>query len=133
MNRSREGLLRWQWNGYANFHRDPRNLWIHVLAVPLFIAAVGGLAFGTVRLSWPLGAVSIAALAVAIVLQGRGHAREEVPPEPFLGPVDFVRRIVAEQFVTFPRFVISGGWRQSLRAVNTPCRVGTAGGRARVG
>jgi hypothetical protein len=33
-----------------------------------------------------------------------------VPPEPFAGTANFLARLFAEQSVTFPRFVLSGGW-----------------------
>jgi hypothetical protein len=35
---------------------------------------------------------------------------------PFDGAADFVSRFVVEQWVTFPRFVLSGGWRRNLKA-----------------
>jgi hypothetical protein len=58
----------------------------------------------------------MAAMVVSVALQGRGHRQEPVPPEPFSGPVNAVARLFFEQWVTFPRFVISGAW---LRAVRT--------------
>jgi hypothetical protein len=51
------------------------------------------------------------AMVVAVGLQGRGHRREQKQPEPFIGPLDFVSRLLVEQLVTFPRFVLSGRWR----------------------
>jgi len=50
------------------------------------------------------------------VLEGRGHARESERPTPFDGPLDFASRFFVEQWITFPRFVLSGGWRRNLRA-----------------
>jgi hypothetical protein len=113
-----EGLFRWQWAGYARFHRNPTNLWIHLFTEPLFVAAALGLGVAGARLSWQLAALSTAALGAAIALQGKGHSLEQNPPEPFLGAGDFLRRLIAEQVVTFPRFVVSGGWRRSLAGVN---------------
>jgi hypothetical protein len=49
-------------------------------------------------------------------LQGIGHKREAAPPIAFEGPIDVVTRIFVEQFVTFPRFVLTGGWWRALRA-----------------
>ena len=40
--------------------------------------------------------------------QGRGHRLEGQKPVPFRSPVDAVVRILAEQYITFPRFVLSG-------------------------
>jgi hypothetical protein len=41
---------------------------------------------------------------------------EANPPAPFKDAREFVRRVVAEQFVTFPRFVLSGGWWRNFNA-----------------
>jgi hypothetical protein len=35
---------------------------------------------------------------------------------PFDGAGDVVSRLLVEQWVTFPRFVLSGGWGRNLRA-----------------
>jgi hypothetical protein len=48
-------------------------------------------------------------MVAAILLQGRGHAIEVTRPVPFEGPLDVVARLFAEQWVTFPRYVLSGG------------------------
>ena len=39
-----------------------------------------------------------------------------VPPEPFAGPGQALARLFFEQWLTFPRFVLSGGWRRALAA-----------------
>jgi hypothetical protein len=39
-------------------------------------------------------------------------------PPPFEGARDFVRRLYAEQFCNFWRFLFSGQWYASLRARN---------------
>jgi len=36
--------------------------------------------------------------------------------EPFTGPLNAMSRIFLEQWVTFPRFVLSGGWSHAMRA-----------------
>jgi hypothetical protein len=59
-----------------------------------------------------LGAVTMLG---SIVVQGRGHRREREAPTPFSGGSDLVTRLFAEQWVTFPRFVLSGGWYRNLR------------------
>ena len=51
---------------------------------------------------------------VAFLLQGAGHKREAEAPVPFDGPLDFVGRVLVEQFITFPRFVLSGLWLRNL-------------------
>ena len=56
-------------------------------------------------------AVAIGCIVAAVA----GHRLEPVPPEPFSGPLNFVSRLFLEQWVTFPRFVITGGWGTALR------------------
>jgi hypothetical protein len=53
-------------------------------------------------------------MVAALVAQGRGHRLEREAPEPFKGAGDFVSRFIAEQWVTFPRFVLSGAWYRNL-------------------
>ena len=53
-------------------------------------------------------------MILAIGLQGKGHRGEAHAPEPFHGAGDVVKRIFVEQWVTFPRFVLSGGFRRAL-------------------
>jgi hypothetical protein len=100
---------------YPRFHRDRLDLLLHLVAVPVFglggLGAVASLAAGR----WPWAGVGLAAMALSLAAQGAGHKREPVPPLPFAGFGDFVKRILAEQFYRFPRFVLSGGWRRALR------------------
>ena len=63
---------------------------------------------------------ALAAMTVALVLQGRGHRNEVEAPTPFGGPVDFVSRFMVEQWITFPRFVLSGAWAENLRRARRP-------------
>jgi hypothetical protein len=109
-------LLRWQWNGYPRVHRARRNLLIHIVAVPLFELGSLGLVTAPFLRSWPLGAGSLVAMVVAMAAQGRGHGQEQVSPEPFTGPANALSRIFLEQWITFPRFVISGKWSRAFRA-----------------
>ena len=109
------GLLAWQWRLYTGNHRDRRNLTIHAITNPLFLGGTLALASAVVN---PLGAIGgIVAMIAAIAVQGRGHRMEREAPVPFRGPLDVVARIFVEQWVTFPRFVLSGGfaraWRES--------------------
>lgn len=113
-------LLRWQGEGYPRYHQSRANLLIHIVAVPLFLLGTVALVTSVLRLSLVLLAVAIGCIVVAVALQGRGHRLEPVPPEPFSGPLNFVSRLFFEQWVTFPRFVISGGWGAALRKVREP-------------
>jgi hypothetical protein len=111
----RPRLLAWQWSDYTAKHRDRGNLLLHIVAVPLFQLGTLVLLYAVLR-GGPLGVVTaLVAMALAVVLQGRGHRRERETPTPFEGAGDFVTRFVAEQWVTFPRFVLSGGWYRNLR------------------
>jgi hypothetical protein len=116
MDTRNDGLLAWQWANYPDGHGDRRNLAVHALTAPLFqlgtCAALAGL---FVRPALALGGV--AAMALAVALQGRGHRLEAKGPLPFRGPLDVLARLFVEQWVTFPRFVLSGSfgraWRRS--------------------
>jgi hypothetical protein len=113
-------LLRWQWVGYARYHQSRANLLVHIVVVPLFLAGNVGLVAAVVQRSWLMAGFSLAAIVVSVAVQGRGHAREAVPPEPFSSPFNAVSRIFLEQWVTFPRFVLSGGWSRALRHAAAP-------------
>lgn len=108
------GLIAWQWRGYADNHRDRSNLLLHIVAVPAFIAGV----LACLRLltlgQWLGAGFALLVAALAFAVQGVGHRRERVPPVPFDGPGDFLGRVFTEQFITFPRFVLSGQWARNL-------------------
>jgi hypothetical protein len=112
------GLLAWQWRGYPDYHHDRRNLAVHVLTVPWFIAGTCSVLLAPV-LGFRYGVAGAVAMIAAVALQGRMHAIEATPPLPFRGPADGVARLFAEQWISFPRFVASGGfaraWREAAR------------------
>ena len=108
-------LLRWQWEGYPRYHRSRANLLLHIVVVPLYLAGNLALVLGIATLAWAPAVVGIAATVLSLVLQGSGHGVEPVPPEPFSGPLNAMARLFCEQWVTFPRFVLSGLWLDALR------------------
>lgn len=112
----RPNLLAWQWSDYPAKHRDRVNLLLHLVAVPLFLVGTLVLAAAALRASGSGVALGLGCLAVAVVVEGRGHAREQEVPTPFAGPLDFASRFVVEQWITFPRFVLTGAWSRSFRA-----------------
>ena len=116
----RPNLLAWQWSDYVAKHRDRGNLLIHIVAVPLFQLATLVLVYAVVTRFVVLATSAVAAMVVALVLQGRGHRREPETPMPFNGAADFVSRFVVEQWITFPRFVLSGAWAENLRRARRP-------------
>ena len=64
---------------------------------------------------WVAAGAWLLLMAVSFAAQGLGHAREANPAEPFTGPLNAIGRVFLEQWVTFPRYVLSGGWARALR------------------
>ena len=112
----RQRLLDWQWSDYSAKHQSRANLLLHIVAVPLF--QVGSVVLvGTAIADSSVGmGLGVLGMFAALIIQGRGHRGEREAPEPFDGAADFVSRFLVEQWVTFPRFVLSGGWRRNLKA-----------------
>jgi phage terminase small subunit len=118
----RPNLVAWQWSDYVAKHRDRGNLLIHIVAVPLFQVATLVLIGALFGRSVTAAVIAIVAMIVALVLQGRGHRREAETPTPFDGAGDFVSRFVVEQWITVPRFVLSGAWSENLRRAQPRAR-----------
>ena len=110
----RPRLLEWQWSDYSAKHRDRTNLLLHIVAVPLFQFATIALVVAAVTGSGAGVGLAILGMGAAVVIQGRGHSRERETPTPFIDAADFVSRFAAEQWITFPRFVFSGGWSRNF-------------------
>jgi phage terminase small subunit len=106
----------WQWRGYGDNHRHPTNLVLHLIAVPLFILAALLMLDGVLSLSFSSLAIGVIGLIAALSIQRHGHSLEDQQPEPFDGRDDAVKRLLVEQFITFPRFVLSGGWWRAWKA-----------------
>jgi hypothetical protein len=113
-------LLAWQWQGYARYHQSRANLAMHIVMVPLFLAGNVAFVVGVIRGSWIEAGVGLALTGISIALQGRGHRGEAIPPEPFTGAANAIARILLEQWITFPRFVLTGGWLRELRRSSRP-------------
>lgn len=112
----RTDLLAWQFEHYSQGHADRTNLVLHAVSVPLCVLALAGVPLALVALRPGLAALALALAALAVAVQGRGHRRERHAPAPFLSRGDLFARLLAEQFVTFPRFVLSGGFARAWRA-----------------
>lgn len=110
-----EGLARWQWDGYPLYHQARTNLLIHILLVPVFLVGNLALLASLTTRSWPTALAGLAAMALSFAAQGYGHGREPNPSIPFAGPANALARIFLEQWITFPRFVFSGGWSRAMR------------------
>jgi hypothetical protein len=88
----------------------------------MFAAGLAALLAAPLAGGW-LAVAGIVAMFAVLAVQGRGHRDESAAPVPFAGPADFVTRFLAEQLVTFPRFVVSGGFRRAWRAAAAPTTV----------
>lgn len=108
-------LHAWQWRTYSDNHQHPANLILHVIAVPLFIVAAITLVYGLFNLSFRPFVLGIVGIVASLALQGRGHKLEAVDPEPFSDRKDAIGRLLVEQFITFPRFLLSGQWWRNWR------------------
>ena len=113
-------LLRRQWEGYPRYHRSPLNLLLHIVVVPIFLVGNVALVVAFIQRSWLIGVAAIFAMVLSLALQGGGHRQEPVPAEPFTSPMSALLRIFLEQWVTFPRFVFSGGWWRAVREPSAP-------------
>src|SRR5258707_12124193 len=95
-------------------HQTVTNPPLPMVAVPLFEIAVVTLIVGLATRSGLAVGLALIGMVAAVVIQGRGRRREREAPTPFAGPIDFVSRFFVEQWITFPRFVLSGGWSRNL-------------------
>ncbi|MBB4819575.1 phage terminase small subunit [Pseudomonas alcaligenes] len=115
MGKRHPNLRTWQWKTYARNHRNPTNLMLHLLAVPLFIVATLVLLNGLFTWRFLPVVLGVIGLIASLGLQSHGHRLEAEAPEPFLDRKDAVGRLLTEQFVTFPRFLFSGVWWRNWR------------------
>ncbi|UJR84938.1 terminase [Sandaracinus amylolyticus] len=124
MDEERGSLLSWQWTHYPSGHADRTNLLIHAITAPLFWSGLATLVLAPIS-GAPLGALGgLVLIVIAVAAQGRGHKREQVGPLPFRGPFDVVARLFVEQLVTFPRFVLSGGFARAWRRAGENVAIG---------
>ncbi len=113
------GLFAWQWSLYRDGHRDRRNLAIHAATNPIFLAGTCAVVLSPLA-GVVAGVAGALAMLATVAAQGRGHAGEKARPVAFRGPGDFVARFFAEQWVTFPRFVLSGRFAEAWRRSEHP-------------
>jgi hypothetical protein len=118
----RKRVLEWQWSDYAAKHQNRLNLLLHIVTVRLFQVGSLVLLYAAITVSGVAAVIGVVWMVVALAAQGRGHRLEPETPVPFDGAADFVSRFVVEQWVTFPRFVLSGGWYRNLTARARPPR-----------
>jgi hypothetical protein len=131
MSTERENLIARQFHGYPHAHRERVNLAVHLATVPVFIAGGATLAVALAAGAYWIALAGAVAMPLAIGIQGATHRREPAPPSPFDGPLDVLLRIFAEQWITFPRFVITGGFARAWRAARSTEVTGALRSRAR--
>jgi uncharacterized membrane protein YGL010W len=109
-------LITWQAHGYERFHATRANLAMHVAMVPLFW--LGNVVVLAALWQWSLWGVlgGSTAMVLSMAVQGKGHALEPIPSVPFSGWQNMLARIFLEQWLTFPRFVWSGGLLRAWQA-----------------
>lgn len=103
---SMSSLLRTQWADYPHTHADRLNFLVHLLTVPVFMAGTTAIFWGFCVSSMALSVAGLAAMIAALAAQAWGHRRESTAPAPFTGPGNAFARLVLEQWVTFPRYVL---------------------------
>jgi len=103
------------WDSYRKHHRHPTNLLLHLLAVPLFILSSLVLLIGLLQLSFVAQITGVIGLVAAVALQRHGHLYEVHQDDPEDDSQDGLKHLLLEQFITFPRFVISGEWWRAWR------------------
>ena len=108
--------MRSVWGDYEQVHADRRNLRIHMFAVPLFGIAFPATLLFLISGDYLLAGFSLIAAIGSMILQGIGHSKETIPPLPFKGPLDFLKRWFSEQYFRFPLFVLSGRWWRQYQA-----------------
>lgn len=111
----RQHLLQWQWELYPEGHRRRLTLAVHLVSAPLFVS--GTLLLTTsILVGWYYAIAGAAFMIATLVIQGWTHKQEDAKPVPFEGATDFVSRFFVEQFVTFPRFVLSGAFARAWKS-----------------
>ncbi|CCN47495.1 conserved hypothetical protein [Vibrio nigripulchritudo MADA3029] len=105
-------LVQHQQNTYGHFHQHQGNFLIHLIMVPVFIIGFWGALVSLVLGKFLMAGGLVLLPLISIAVQGIGHKKEHLPPEPFTSPVNAVTRILLEQLYTFPKYLISGKWKK---------------------
>lgn len=103
-------LIKWQWVDYDKYHMDKGNLLIHIFAVPLTWMVLVLFILGAINASLIVMMFALSGFFLSLMVQNVGHRREQNPPVPFESKMNFLQRLLVEQFINFPRFVFTGGW-----------------------
>ena len=111
-------ILRRQWLDYPKAHANRANFLVHLIFVPVFMAGTIALCLGLHAWSLATSLAGLMAMGLAMAIQGWGHRREALPPEPFTSGANALVRILLEQWLTFPAYVLFLVWKKQagLRA-----------------
>jgi hypothetical protein len=102
----------WAWTQTPR-SQNGKNLLIHALAACLWSALSARRRF---FFNLWLFVEELFCVAVSLSMQTYGHLLERNQPPPFAGSRDFLRRLYAEQFWNFWRFLFAGHWYASFKA-----------------
>jgi len=108
-------LVSWAWRETPPVHRSTANLVIHIVAVPMFVLGHVLLVVGLFVNAWWLAGAAVS-IVVSLAAQRFGHSLEHNQVPVFTGAGDFIRRLYAEQFCNFWRFLFSGQWYASFKS-----------------
>lgn len=100
-------VARRQWEGYPPSHTRLANLLLHAVGVPAFLLGncVLILSLATLNARW--AGLGLLAMLGGFAAQIFGHGLEPRRPPSFASPSDAIARIFVEQWVTFPRYLLS--------------------------
>lgn len=111
-----------QWDDYAERHRNRTNLLIHIVGVPVAwigtFKVIGGLLLMLLGVPGAFGVLlwGLVVAGAAVAAQAYGDSLEAQRPEVPGAPAERAKRIAAEQYVNFPRFVLTGDWLRNFKA-----------------
>lgn len=108
-------LVAWAWQETPPVHENRTNLLIHLVAVPTFVIGHLLVVIGIFALAAWAVMLGVGLVVISLILQKRGHALERQEVYAFASTKDFIRRLYAEQFCNFWRFLFSGRWYASFK------------------
>ncbi len=104
---SLRAVARRQWEAYPSSHARPENLALHAVGVPAFLLGNCVLVVSLAKGDLSCAGLGLLTMLGAFAAQVIGHRLEPQAPLPFAGLSDAVTRILVEQWVTFPRYLLS--------------------------
>lgn len=102
--------------GYAGQHRDRTTLLVHLMFVPLFMLASASMLVFLLSGNWVLALLAAVACTVSLLVQGAVHRRTVRLLPKADSRIAALGQLLREQWIEFPRFVLSGGWLRAYRA-----------------